>query len=192
LRVGALLSRSVMKMHDNVSASVSESDFLQTSGASVVGAGRNKSTWFSTNSNRIGIVNSVSLTKKHSNWQSHLYAELSVAIDKMMRLSDDHDFYLEKEAGRKALSVLAFVRENIAIDPPKIINQSGEAVSFTWSFGDVKQYLTVAEDEVDLLLFKKSLNLRCEESLSTENYIDWSKILLRLGGAAKVTSGTED
>jgi hypothetical protein len=134
---------------------------------------------------------SVSFERSHSNWHRHLYGELASAIEKMSKLSDNDEYHIQTEAAQKALTVLAFIRENVAVEPPKILNQSGEAISFTWNLGNIKRYLTVADDEIDLMLLQKPNGVRCEETLSVGEDIDWAKILNRLGGAVKSASWSE-
>jgi hypothetical protein len=126
-----------------------------------------------------------------SNWNAHLYSELFQAIDQMTKLSSTEPLALDEKVAHKALNVLGFIREQMKIEPPRIINQDGDALSFTWIYGSLKRYLTIADDEVDLMHLSLNHPFRCEEVLSNEDEIPYREILLRLS-ALPNSRTTED
>ncbi len=117
-----------------------------------------------------------------SNWDAYLYAEIADAINRMSRLSEDDELFLDKEVARRALTVLGFLKDHAAINPPKILNHGGEALAFTWMIQGIKRYLTVADDEVDLMSLSPDL-LPQEEVLSQGSGIPYPEILKKLRSA---------
>lgn len=116
-----------------------------------------------------------------SNWDAHLYEEIENAIRRMSRLPEGEEFFLDAEVSRRALSVLYFLKDQEMTKPPKILNHDGESLSFTWMFGDMKRYLTVSDDEVDLMYLFPRLDVpRKEEVLSQGKEIPYEEIAKRL------------
>ena len=127
-------------------------------------------------------------TSRLSNWSNHLYAELFNTIIKMGELPEGSELHLEPEATQNAVSVLAFVKEQMTMLPPRMLNQDGEAVSFTWNIGNLKRYLTVSEDEVDLMHLSNRFPIRCEEVLSEGKEIDYQNLFTHLAELPRSTS----
>ena len=119
--------------------------------------------------------------RRHTNWSSHIYEELFTAIKCMTELPHDNHFHLDALSGNLAMNLLGFIKEQVDVAPPKLYNQSGEAVVFTWDLGELKRYLTVAEDEIDLMHMSKISRFRCEETLTDHGKIDYRKLLSLLG-----------
>ncbi|NKI61760.1 hypothetical protein HCG46_26030 [Labrenzia sp. PO1] len=127
-----------------------------------------------------------------SNWEGHVYAELFQAIHSMSELPEQEDLFLVPEVAKKASSVLGFLKEQVQLAPPKIINQDGEALSFTWDDRVLKKYLTVSDEEIDLMHVCKPLLTRCEEVLSEGEVIDYKTIFDRFSGVARSSSMSEE
>lgn len=123
-----------------------------------------------------------------SNWGVHLYAEIFQTIDQMTKLPEDDPLSLEPVVAHKALNLLGFLKEQMKIDPPKIINQDGEALALTWVAGNLKRYLTIADDEVDLMHLSLNQPFRCEEVLSQEDQLPYKAIFERLSAQPKSRS----
>jgi len=120
-----------------------------------------------------------------TNWEVHLYGDVFHAIDQMVRLPEDDPLSLEPEVAHRALNLLGFLKEQIKVDPPRIINQDGEAIAFTWVEGNLKRYLTVADDEVDLMHLLLDRPFHCEEVLSHDKQIPYQEIFERLSAETK-------
>lgn len=127
-----------------------------------------------------------------SNWHNHLYAEIFGAIHHMKELPDFDDLFLDSHAAERALNVLGFMKEQMRLIPPRIINQDGEALSFTWDLGDIKRYLTVSDDEVDLMHLSKKLATRCEEVISEGDDLNYETIFSYLSDGSRSTSSSTD
>ncbi|GAB2184952.1 hypothetical protein [Roseibium sp. LAB1] len=123
-----------------------------------------------------------------SNWQTSLYGDLFQAIYTMSELPEFDQMHLEPDVAKKASLVLGFLKEQLKMEPPKIINQDREALSFTWEGGDFKRYLTVAEDEIDLMHLSLPRVVRCEQILSEGVDIDYKSILENLSANTRSTS----
>ena len=78
------------------------------------------------------------------------------------------------------------------IDPPKLINQDNEALSFTWSDKQLKQYLTISVDELDMMHLSKNSYIRCEELISAGNEIDYKSLIQHPYFSPRSTSISEE
>ncbi len=101
-----------------------------------------------------------------SNWDSHIYASLFRTIQLMTELPETDPYFLESEVSKRTQGVLSFLRENVDIAPPKIINQDNQAISLTWTNPNFKRYITVYDDEICLLDLPNDNSLRKEEVIS--------------------------
>ncbi|MCY3725268.1 MAG: hypothetical protein OXF95_01370 [Rhodobacteraceae bacterium] len=115
-----------------------------------------------------------------SNWDAHVYSEILHTIDQMTRLPEDDQLHLDSKIATKAINLLGFLKEQLKIHPPKIINQDGEALSYTWVVGNCKRYLTVSDDEVDLMVLAQDGQDSHEEVLSRGENLPFDKIIKRL------------
>lgn len=79
----------------------------------------------------------------------------------MRCLPKDHDFHVESAAAGRASDLLGLISENFNITPPRVMPQDGEAVVFTWDYGDLKRYLTVDENDLDVMDLHKTRRVRC-------------------------------
>lgn len=93
-----------------------------------------------------------------SNHDYHLYYEIASAITSMVELPEDHRMHLPDDIAEKAQEVLNLIRDNTWATAPKIINESNEALIFTWRNGDSKAYLSVDDEDVSLLELDEQLN----------------------------------
>ena len=115
-----------------------------------------------------------------SNWDMHVYFEILNAIDQMTRLPESDRLYLDKKVATRAINLLGFLKEQLKIHPPKIINQDGEAIAYTWVEDNFKRYLSVSDYEVDLMELTHDDQDSYEEVLSQDTSIPFDKIMERL------------
>lgn len=120
-----------------------------------------------------------------------MYGELFAAITKMADLPDGNELHLDRVAAERAIAVLSFIKEHTRVSAPKLMNQDNEAVVFTWNFGDLKRYLTVAEDEVDVMFLHKPRQFRCEEVLTHGGELDYPKLMKSIDPEPKSSSTIE-
>ncbi len=124
-----------------------------------------------------------------SNWNTHVYTEILHALDQMTRLPEEDQLHLNDKIATKAQNLLGFFKEQLKIHPPKIINQDGEAIAYTWVVGNIKRYLTVSDYEVDLMEITLDGKDSYEEVLSQEeNNLPLDKIMERLHVQTKSNS----
>lgn len=123
-----------------------------------------------------------------SNWDVHFYSEVFHAIRAMTEIPEGEPLRLDEETAERAIDVLGFLKEQVKIDPPRLINQDGDALALTWVKNGLKSYLTVADDEIDLMHVSLKDMFRCEEVLSEKNEIPFDKILARLSAQVKSES----
>lgn len=79
-----------------------------------------------------------------------MHDEVLRAIFDMTRLPPDHPFHLNESLAHRAANVLSAIVNTTAIPAPKIINEHGEALTFTWKLDAVKRYLSVDDEIVEL------------------------------------------
>lgn len=111
-----------------------------------------------------------------TNWDVHIYAEILQTIHLMAEMSEGEQLFLEPGVARRAREMLSFLKDHLSIDPPKIINQDGQALSLTWTRGNGKHYLTIADDEVDLMYLSPDHPNPHVEILANGNQIPYEKI----------------
>lgn len=93
----------------------------------------------------------VEFTGRRSNWEQNLFFEVYNALDKMSQLPAGHYMHLPDTIRERALSVLNVIQNNTPANSPRIINESGEALLLTWPTMNGKSYISVDEEDVDLL-----------------------------------------
>ncbi|TYB89029.1 hypothetical protein [Oceaniovalibus sp. ACAM 378] len=89
--------------------------------------------------------------RRKSNYETSLFHDLMGAISQMSNLPDRHHLHIDRNLSERAQSLLSIVCENTSAPAPKIKNEEGEAVVFTWRIGDVKKYLTIDDEQIDML-----------------------------------------
>lgn len=123
--------------------------------------------------------------------RSDAYLNLVEAITVMSRLPVEHDFHVDREVALKASDILAVMYENFDISPPKVMSQEGDAVVFTWDYGDLKRYLTIDADEWDVMDLHKKLRMRCVHECEGEGREQIHE-LISVIGAHPFSSSTQD
>ncbi|MYG43329.1 MAG: hypothetical protein F4203_09420 [Rhodobacteraceae bacterium] len=121
------------------------------------------------------------INKQSVSWSDiQVYSDIHHTIDQMARLPKDNNLYLDKNIAHKALNLLGYFKEQLKIRPPKIINQDGEALAYTWVIGNIKRYLIVADEEVSLMDLTLDGQDSYEEVLSQDDNLPLDKIKERL------------
>lgn len=121
------------------------------------------------------------INKQSLSWSDiQVYSDIHHAIDQMARLSKDNNLNLDKNIAHKALNLLGYFKEQLKIRPPKIINQDGEALAYSWVIGNIKRYLIVADEEVSLMDLTLDGQDSYEEVLSQDDNLPLDKIKERL------------
>ncbi|CAD7023082.1 hypothetical protein REJC140_00087 [Pseudorhizobium endolithicum] len=118
------------------------------------------------------------------------FAVLQQAIKHMALLPDDHTLHVDAEAAERASSILAVISQNFSVKPPKVMPQDGEGVVFTWDYGDLKRYLTVEEDDLDVMDLNKRLGVKCVHDVAHDMTV--FEKLVELIGAPPASSTTMD
>ncbi len=112
-----------------------------------------------------------------SNWNAYVYDEIISTIDVMKKLPQGEPLALDPKVANRAQNILSFIREQLKINPPKILNQDGDAVVYTWVEEDKEYYLTVADDEVDLMKFYQDGTYHVEVLSQDESDLPYKKIM---------------
>jgi hypothetical protein len=124
-------------------------------------------------------------TKPRSNWETHLFEEVIQLVFQMSRLPSGHDFHLDEAVARRAADVLGTINSNSLINAPRVINEEGDTVLFTWEEGDLKKYLCIDGDDVELRVRKPGTQFSTFETLSNDGVYDVSALLSALGAGIK-------
>jgi hypothetical protein len=145
--------------------------------------------WFEANAAEHASHGANNLTRlSRSNWETHLFGEINELIFKMTRLPEAHDFYLHEHVARRAADLLATISTSSQIEPPRVINEEGDTVLFTWEEGDLKKYLCIDGEEVEIRVRKPGTPYSASETLSHGEPPNLTRLLSALG--ADVRSGS--
>lgn len=98
-----------------------------------------------------------------------MYAAIQGAIHTMALLPETHSFHVDADAAHRASDLLGIMWENFQIEPPKVLPQDGEAVVFTWDHGDIKRYVTVDREDVDVMDLHKQMQVKCIHEVQFDN-----------------------
>lgn len=123
-----------------------------------------------------------------SNWTAHLYGELLQALFKMSQLPESHDLFLHSGVSKRAADVLGAIQANTLLAPPRLMNEDGDTVLFSWSDADLKKYLCVDEDDIELEVRKLGARHYCSEIVLTDGAMEVEKILQAVGSMEKNSS----
>ncbi|MGA1831637.1 hypothetical protein [Rhizobium wenxiniae] len=91
--------------------------------------------------NRYGSENSA--TEPMVNGHDLSYAALYSALQEMSELDDEEAMFIDADTFRSACSALNFIRY-YELPTPKVFSHGGDAVVFTWDFGQASLQLTVS------------------------------------------------
>lgn len=129
---------------------------------------------------------------KLDNFRKWHYLSLQKALFSLSHLDEEDDFHITPEVAERASVVLGIIAENIDIDPPKFFPQDGEAAVFTWEEGNIKRFLTVDDEDIDLMDLEKTSFIQCSYDLPEDGNEQLSFALKELSGAAWLTKSTAD
>lgn len=116
-----------------------------------------------------------------SNWQVHMYEELIRALSMMERLPEGHDLHLKSDVASRAVEVLARIRSSTHAEAPRIINEEGETVLFTWDTGSIKKYVCVDGSDVEIEARRKGMPFVASEIIGQDKSLDIEKLVEFLG-----------
>jgi hypothetical protein len=120
------------------------------------------------------------------------YWALQNALQAMGALPEDHDFHVSPAAIQRAADLLGVIVQNFDISPPRVLPQDGEAVVFTWDYGAQKRYLTVDEDDMDIMDLDRKSQVRCVHNLDSPEDNTYEKLVSILGAQLISTTSTGD
>lgn len=109
------------------------------------------------------------------------YAAIQSAIHTMALLPESHSFHVDARAVYKASDLLGVMWENFHIEPPKVLPQDGEAVVFTWDHGDIKRYVTVDDEDVDVMDLHKTTQVKCIYEVQLDDEHAFSEFVNTIG-----------
>lgn len=128
----------------------------------------------------------------NNDYRRHHYLSLQKTLSTLSKLSEDNSFYLSPAVTERASRLLGIIYQNVSIDAPKFFPQDGEAVVFTWDDVTVKRFLTVDDEELDLLDMEKTNYVRCRYAMPEAPEDQISFALNELGGATWLNKSTAD
>lgn len=119
--------------------------------------------------------------RKLSNWQTHIFEELQRTIYLMHRLPPSHDLHLDPAVAWRASEILGWIKSNTDAEPPKVINEEGETLMFTWDEGAVKKYLCVDDSDIEIEARRKGSPYVASEVVGHSNLLDAKRLTELLG-----------
>ncbi|GGE17835.1 hypothetical protein GCM10011345_24540 [Gemmobacter megaterium] len=126
--------------------------------------------------------------RPRSNWETHLFDQVNQLVFQMTRMPDGHDFHLDANVARRAADLLGAIQANSRLDAPRVINEEGDTILFTWEEFGLKKYLCIDNEEVELRIRKPGTQFSTSEPLTHDGHVDISVLLNALG--AEVRSGS--
>lgn len=136
-------------------------------------------------------VTNLTTAKPNSARASH-YSMLQQAIQTMCKLPLSHNLHVDAKAAQRASDILGMISENFEVSPPKVLPQDGEAVVFTWDFGDIKRYLSIDEEEVDVLDLHKTLMTRFSHEITIDGDHPYAAIIELVGSKPSSVTSSPD
>lgn len=109
-----------------------------------------------------------------------LFHAIENTILMLSSLPEDDENFVCKEAVDKAIRVLSVLR-HANVPPPRIYPEDGDAISFTWDSLDLKRFLTVALDEVDVTHVYRPTRERARKTVFVGNEIDPKGVFSAIG-----------
>ena len=88
------------------------------------------------------------------------YFRVGRAIELLTIHSASQNEVLDAEVADYALQVINLLRQVRTIEPPKVLPEDGQAVTFTWDKDGISRYLTVSDEGIDVTHFHKASNAR--------------------------------
>lgn len=111
-----------------------------------------------------------------------LFSAIEKSIAMLPHLPEDDENYLCSEAAEKALLVLSVLR-HANVPPPRIIPEDPDALSFTWDSSELKRFLTVALDEVDVTHVHRPTKSRARRAVNFGDKIRAQDVFSAIGAA---------
>lgn len=120
-------------------------------------------------------------TQQRSNWETHLFDQVNQLIFQMAHLPDEHDFHLDSKVARRAADFLGAIKSSSQLGAPRVINEEGDTVLFTWEENGLKKYLCIDGEEVELRVRKPGTPFSSSQTLTHDGHVDISVLLSALG-----------
>ncbi len=123
-----------------------------------------------------------------NNWKLHQFYELVQLLEDMSKLEADDDFAIGMEVKNRALIILSLIKESFEIDFPKLLPEGHECLSFTWEKNEVKNFLTIYNDEIENTVYSRKSGIRCVQSLGVGEGLDLNKLATALATKPRTLS----
>lgn len=128
----------------------------------------------------------------HNNIRQMHFLSLQKILVELSGLSEEDDFYLSPEVAHRASEILGAICQNIDIEAPRFFPQDGEAAVFTWDGFNIKRFLTVDEEDIDILDLEKTNFIKCKHEMPVERDEQLSFAIKELSGPAWLSNVTVD
>lgn len=119
-----------------------------------------------------------------SNWIKAMCGDVIQTLFTMSDLPEDHPLHLDPVLARRAADVLGTIVSTVNADPPRLLNEDGEAVTFTWALGPAKRYVSIDAESVELMdrdlvtKVRETLSLGSPETLDIDGLVAaWSGLV---------------
>jgi hypothetical protein len=131
---------------------------------------------------------SLDQVRRLSNWQAHMYEDVQKSLSLMVRLPEDHDLHLNADVASRAADILAWIRANTDAEAPKVINEDGDTVLFTWDDGSIKKYLCIDASDVEVEARRKGTPYVASEVIGQLKAMDVNRFSDLLGVRVKTST----
>lgn len=119
--------------------------------------------------------------RRLSNWQANMFEELQRTIYLMFRLPEEHDLHLDPAVAWRASEILGWIKSNTDAEAPRIINEDGDTLMFTWDEGALKKYLCIDDSEIEIEARRKGAPYVASEVVGHSDFLDVKRLTELLG-----------
>lgn len=111
-----------------------------------------------------------------SNHRGSLFFSIHTTLETMKSLPECHSFSLDPEVAARAQDLLSVLRWNFNIEAPRIFPQEHDVLVMKWQDNSLERFLSVTQDDVDLLDINPHNGIRCVHDLTEQGEIALRKL----------------
>lgn len=109
----------------------------------------------------------------------------------MRRLPKKHDYHLDPVVADKAINIINTIHSNFDADLPLLLPEDSGTLVLTWETELIKRFLSLTDDEQDLLTLNRKTRAKCEEELPEDFSLAVGELLKRLSFPIKPHSTSD-
>ncbi|MCD4511502.1 hypothetical protein LQT97_09655 [Brucella pseudogrignonensis] len=125
---------------------------------------------------------------KQSNYNEVHLQKAEEALARLTELEENDPYHIGDAVYYRALSLLSFLRHSVELSAPMILPEGEEDVSLTWEDENIKRYLSISLDSVEVMDFNKSDHKSNIVPLGEDEDVDYQKLMALMIGNVRTSS----